>query len=429
MPEAILGPIFSLIEGSVGAILPGALGGAVVTGLEGAVEGAGLGAISSAVQGKDILKGAEFGGLTGGLISGAGPFVGEATGLGATAADTLTGAGAGALAGKLTGEGAGAGALQGGIGGLLEGIRTPKPAQAPTTSAGVAGGGAPGGAVASAAPASVAPGNPDITSRFANDFASSPTGSLGSADLNASPSGVVGSGSARFEQDFFPASATAGTVPAGGADLGVRAADGAASGAASLVPPSVSPITGSAPVAAAAAAPASGGNVLSNLLTKNPNELLSGVGLAGSILKGDQKPAGYDKLLGLAKQESAQGTQLEGYLASGTLPPGIAASLKAAHDDAAAAVRSQYASRGMSGSSAEAQDLQRLSEAVVTQGAGIASNLLQQGISETQLSSQLYSALMQAAIQQDNDLSQSIGTFSASLAQAGRPVTPTAAAA
>ena len=146
---------------------------------------------------------------------------------------------------------------------------------------------------------------------------------------------------------------------------------------------------------------------------------LSGLGLGASLLEGSQKPAGYGTLEKQAGQLNAQGQQLAGYLNTGTLPPGVAAGLQSAHDSAMATIKSQYASRGQSGSSAEAQDLANLSATVATQGANIATNLLQQGVSEEEYSSNIYQTLMQTSMQQDADLSKSISGFAGALAGSG----------
>ena len=165
-------------------------------------------------------------------------------------------------------------------------------------------------------------------------------------------------------------------------------------------------------------AASTGTGLLGSLKTWGPLAL-SGGGLLESALVGGQKPAFQGQLTAEAKQMSAQGAQLENYLASGTLPPGVSAGLTAAHNSAAATIRSQYAQRGQSGSSAESQDLANLAATTVAQGAQIATNLLQQGVSESQFSAQLYAQLMQASMQQDAALSKSIGDFAGSLAGMG----------
>ena len=146
---------------------------------------------------------------------------------------------------------------------------------------------------------------------------------------------------------------------------------------------------------------------------------LSAGGLLSSVLQGDKKPAYQGQVSAEAAQMSAQGQELQSYLTSGTLPPGVSAGLSSAHDSAAATIRSQYASRGQTGSSAEAQDLANLSQTTVSQGAQIATNLLQQGVSESEFSAQLYQSLMDASIKQDAALSASIANFAGGMAGMG----------
>jgi hypothetical protein len=151
----------------------------------------------------------------------------------------------------------------------------------------------------------------------------------------------------------------------------------------------------------------------------------SGIGLLMSAQEGNKQPANYQTLENQAGQLANQGNQLQGYLTGGTLPPGVQAGLDQAHQSAAATIKSQYAARGMSGSSAEAEDLANLNATVVAQGAQIATNLLQQGVSESEFSSQMYEQLMQTSIQQDKDLSASIASFAGALGGMGLKALPT----
>jgi hypothetical protein len=153
--------------------------------------------------------------------------------------------------------------------------------------------------------------------------------------------------------------------------------------------------------------------------------LASGVGLLSSIQQGNKQPANYGTLEAQAAQLGSQGNQLQSYLTSGTLPSGVQAGLDQAHQSAEATIKSQYASRGMSGSSAEAQDLANLSSTVVAQGAQIATGLLQQGVSESEFASSIYEQLMNTSIQQDKDLSASIANFAGALGGIGLKALPT----
>ena len=143
---------------------------------------------------------------------------------------------------------------------------------------------------------------------------------------------------------------------------------------------------------------------------------LGGAGLAYNMLKGNEPVPYSAQLESQAAQLQAQGAQLQGYLSSGTLPPGIGAALQGAHDSAAASIRAQYASRGMSGSSAEMQDLSNLAQTTVSQGANIASSLLSTGVSEQQFASGLYQNLMAQSVAQDTAMSNAMAGFTNAMA-------------
>jgi hypothetical protein len=142
---------------------------------------------------------------------------------------------------------------------------------------------------------------------------------------------------------------------------------------------------------------------------------VSGAGLVANLIKGNQPMPGENALKTQAAQLASQGQTLQSYLTNGTLPPGVATSLHSAGEAAKASIRSQYAARGMTGSDAEARDLANVDTSIVTQGASIASNLLQQGVQESGLSAKLYQTIMDAATQQDAQLGQAISGFAQSL--------------
>jgi len=138
----------------------------------------------------------------------------------------------------------------------------------------------------------------------------------------------------------------------------------------------------------------------------------------------NQTPPGENAINTTANQLSAQSTQLQNYLTSGTLPPGVSTALSQAASQAQAAIRSQYAARGMSGSSAEVADLANVQNTIVSQGASIATNLLAQGVNEAGLAAQLYGQIMQTSLAQDNQLSNALATLASASA---RPTTVTIA--
>ena len=149
----------------------------------------------------------------------------------------------------------------------------------------------------------------------------------------------------------------------------------------------------------------------------NPGLALSGAGVALEALKSQQTLPGQGEIAEEAGNLGAQGAKLASFLNKGTLPPGVQASLNEAQAQAIASIKSQYASRGESGSSAEAQDIANAQLAVHTQGVQIAENLLQTGINEENLSSQLYNEILQFQLGQDTALGGAITGFA--IASAG----------
>jgi hypothetical protein len=160
-------------------------------------------------------------------------------------------------------------------------------------------------------------------------------------------------------------------------------------------------------------------DTIGTALSKNSNLVIPALGIGYEAIAGQQQPKGYNQTLSAAEQTANQSQQLESYLQNGTLPPGVQSSINEATQAAQASIRSKYASMGSSGSSAEAQELQAAQTAAVSQGAQIATQLLQTGINESQLSTQLYQAIMQEAIQQDQGLSSAIQSFSIASALSG----------
>lgn len=150
-------------------------------------------------------------------------------------------------------------------------------------------------------------------------------------------------------------------------------------------------------------------------IAKNPGALLSGGGLAYNLLAGNKLPAGYNQLKSQAEQLGAQGSQLASYLQSGQLPPGAQASLSQATESAKAAIRSKYAQLGMSGSTAEQQELNNIDLQAQAQGFNIAANLLSQGVNETGLSANIYNNLLGINQKEQEATGNAISNFASAL--------------
>jgi len=157
---------------------------------------------------------------------------------------------------------------------------------------------------------------------------------------------------------------------------------------------------------------------MSQLKQYAPLASLAGVGM--DLAKGNTALPGQAALSQEAAALKSQGSQLQSYLQTGTLPPGVQQSLTSAAEAAKAAIRSRYAQMG-GNTSAMQQDLANVDIQVASQGATIATQLLSQGVSETGLSQQIYNTLLGQATQQDAALSSAIGNFATSLAGGSRP--------
>src|SRR5581483_1957192 len=422
---------------------------------------AGLGAAEAGITGGDPGKGALFGALSGGAVGGLGPAISGLTGLGTTAGDTLASALGGDLGGLATGQKGLAQVLEGAAGGLAAGALSGSAPATGQPSAGGSGGGV-GSAASAAAPAGVGAVAPDAglnpvtaAQSFGADALTGPVstagltssvpqldvlgagvgGALGEAagsHLGGDLTGGAGDVGAAVSSNL-PGSVGAGAAAPGGlsaatgfttpnpvtaaGSFGAEGLTGPAS-TAGLTPTSVPGFS----TGGATAAPAANQNRAGlGGLTKDLPLLLAGA----NLLKGNQLPPQFGALSASAQRQAAQGQQLEGYLASGTLPPGMQASLNAAQDAASASIRSEYASRGMSGSSAEAQDIASLGQRVQAQGEQLALQLFSQGVSETQASDALYQQLMSVQMQQDQNLSNAVGKLASSFALMGSPLAAT----
>ena len=246
-------------------------------------------------------------------------------------------------------------------------------------------------------------------------------GALAPANPSLAPSGTFINGLGAN----MGASPIAGGLPesyagAGGAMAYPDAALAGPAGSANIASSTGGVIDLTAPMSESAAQ-AGGEGLMSkagSYLAKNPTSILSALGMVANLAKGNQPPKFSSELQAQAAALQAQGAQLQGYLTSGTLPPGIGSALQGAHDSAAAAIRSRYANTGMSGSSAEMQDLNNLAQTTVSQGADIANKLLATGVSEQQFASGLYQNLMATAMQQDTNMSNAIAGFTNAMAKA-----------
>jgi len=398
------------------------LGGEALAGLFGAGEAAaGIGAGEAAAAGIGAGEAAAGGAFTGDLLAGGGLLgAGELAGSAASTipeAISLGGAGAGAAgagaldlgAGALDFAGAGSGgldlALGGGSSGIIpgavpagsvpgiEGV-TPlanlaNPA-VPASAASPVGASALPSAAASAVPSSIGELSPAATGTFTNTFEAGP----GTSVLSFDP-------------------ATGATTAGGVGDA--SSASSAGGGLTSGFDKAIGSITGGA------------------LNSKDLGLAASLGGLGMNLLKGNQPIPGEaqtrnaaNSLAATAGAQANKGQQLESFVNTGTLPPGLSDGLKTATAAAEAQIRSGYANRGMSGSSAEQQDIAAAHERAHNAAAQIALQLLSQGsamvgqaVNTEGLAAQIYQAISRDALAQDQALGSAIGNFAGALAGAG----------
>jgi hypothetical protein len=405
-----------------GGAIGGGLGGAVTGGNIGtsALEGAGSGLLSSQLSTTPTTSGAPSTTSAAAQGGGAGSAAGSAAPVGAGVSPggdvTLTAADNQFLsnAGANTGQSLQNVASQTGVqptGGIASDSDSLSPAGS-TTSINTA----------SAAPVSETPSGSSAslaTNNSAPVSSNVGTGTTGTQSIANSPTDSLVKG-------FAADQAAAAPVTDALSPSVINASNAASPGGVdpSLNQPStLSNLTGStSPVAQgdSAASDASSPGFLSgaiNSLQRNALPLaISGGGVVMDAIKNQQTIKGENQIKQIAGQEQAQGSLLQNYLTTGTLPPGLQAGLDQASKAAEASIRSSYAARGMSGSSAEQQDLQNLSETVQGQGAQMALQLLQTGINETGMASSLYNSIINETLGKDQQLGSAISSFASAAA-------------
>ena len=452
-----IGALGSAVTGGkplIGALTGGITGGAI-SGFGGpvgdalgigttagdALVGAGAGAFGSAITGGNPLTGAATGGasgLTSGLIgslgssapSGAGVSGGAGSALsaapdfttaGAAPTDLTSGlstaAGGTGFAGGGTAStgaiGAGTGFAGGAAGnGELAGLSAPTSGDLASTTGAFAG---PTGAV---------PAGVELPVADQYNFAStSDTGTGGTSNIQE----IAGLG------NTTPGTASFGN-PAPNPELG--GSTGFSPGGASEATPTGSALSNYNPftttlsgtpasqaLGISSGTPATGLNGIAQSLGLSSGGQLAGLGIGAAglgynLLTKNSIP-GESNISNLSNQLQNQSAQLQSYVQNGTLPPGVATVLTQVQKSMTDQIKAKYAQLGMSGSTAETQDLDNAALQVQSQGATEALNLMNQGVSLTQLSGQLMTTLLNSNTQQANQTVQSISGLASALAGGG----------
>lgn len=154
-------------------------------------------------------------------------------------------------------------------------------------------------------------------------------------------------------------------------------------------------------------------------LAKNPLGILAaGAGLGLNMLKGNKDPEGLDAIRAGAESLKSTGSVLQSYLQTGTLPPGMQASVDLATKAAKARIIQNHANRGLSAdptkNSALQQELSQLDQNAIITAATIGDKLMTQGLSATGMANQLYQSL----INLDRERSKATGAAIANFASA-----------
>ena len=165
-------------------------------------------------------------------------------------------------------------------------------------------------------------------------------------------------------------------------------------------------------------------NFLSSVLS-NPRLAVSLGALGYDVLGANKNTSQENALKALATQQgNIQQNQLQLAQAEqqGILPQGAESLVQQTLLANEAAIRSKYAELGMSGSTAEVQDIAAAREQAQALAFQIGSGLAQQGFQEAQQAtgtqSTLLQQLLQSGLARDQELSQALGAFGAALAPA-----------
>lgn len=164
-------------------------------------------------------------------------------------------------------------------------------------------------------------------------------------------------------------------------------------------------------------------SILDSLGIKNPLGAAIGAGgLAYSALE-NKAPKFSPQLEAQAANLDANGKQLMSYLQSGSLPPGLQAGLTQATSAAKAKIISNFAAQGLntdpSQNSALASELAAVDQQALISTAQIGQQLMQSGITESGLSSDLYKTLANIDQTQTANIGKAIANFASALSGGG----------
>lgn len=194
-----------------------------------------------------------------------------------------------------------------------------------------------------------------------------------------------------------PTFSAVGDITGGGAGAGLGAAASGITGAASAAPSSSSWF----------------GDATS-FLKNNASWLVPAAGMGYAALSGNKTPPAQGQLQSNAKTLTKNATGLMAPLASGApLPVGAEMGIQENSTGQEAAIRSKFASMGLSGSSMEAQALAQVQQSANTQRFQQAQSLYNQGLSSIGAADTVTSNIMQTQLAQDNAMTSALAKFAA----------------
>lgn len=135
-----------------------------------------------------------------------------------------------------------------------------------------------------------------------------------------------------------------------------------------------------------------------------PTQALTGAGLGAAAIAGNKKTSAEKNLEAVAGTESATGNQLIANAQAGTLPAGMDAAIQQQTNDAITAVKSKYASLGLSGSSSELQAINQIQQQAGQQRAEQLQQILAQGLSAVGAAGSTDQSIAQSQLNQDKSL-------------------------
>jgi len=174
---------------------------------------------------------------------------------------------------------------------------------------------------------------------------------------------------------------------------------------------------------------AAGGSSITDFLKENKNLILPGAIMAASALNTPTIPqipnleAVAGKFASGAQPAADAAKALIPSLATGVLPPGAQTKIQNAVQDAVTSIKSKYAQMGMSGSTPEAQEISAAKARGEALSFDLADQLTKTGLSaagiaaaENMDAAQVYSLIMNAQLQSDEQLRMALANFASASA-------------